>query len=182
MRPASEERFRSLYAAHYDHVLHFARRRTDPASAHDVVAETFLVAWRRLHDVPDGAGQALPWLYAVARNCLLNMTRGENRQRAVAVRLVTRSGIDRGEHADSVGERLEMADAWQRLTPSEQEVLALAVWEDLTSPQAGKVLGISAAAYRVRLARARRALERHLDHSPAPTVASAATLAPEASS
>ncbi len=180
MRPASEERFRSLYAAHYDDVLRFARRRTDPASADDVVAETFVVAWRRADDVPDRPGEALPWLYAVARLCLLNATRGDNRQRAVAVRLAARPAEPRREEADTVGDRLEMADAWQRLTPGEQEVLALAVWEDLTSPQAGRVLGISAAAYRLRLTRARRALARHLDHSLA--LAAARALAPEVSS
>jgi RNA polymerase sigma-70 factor (ECF subfamily) len=175
MRPAAEERFRSLYADHFDQVLRFARRRTDPAGADDVVAETFLVAWRRLDDVPTRPGEALAWLYAVAHHCLRNAARGNARQRAVAVRLAARSKErDPREPADSVGDRLDVADAWQRLTADEQEVLALSVWEDLTSPQAGTVLGISAAAYRVRLSRARRALARHLDHSPS-TAAAAAT-------
>lgn len=178
MRPAGEERFRSLYADHYDPVLRFARRRTDPANADDVVAETFLVAWRRLDDVPDRPDQALPWLYAVARNCLLNADRGQNRQRAVSVRLATHSVSAARSDVDPGSTRLELAEAWHRLTPAEQEVLALAVWEDLTSPQAGKVLGISAAAYRVRLTRARRALaqhlDQHLDQPSRPTAARAA--------
>lgn len=175
MSPAREERFRSLYADHFDQVLRFARRRTDPAAADDVVAETFLVAWRRLDDVPARPGEALPWLYAVARNCLLNATRGETRQRAVSVRLARQPWPARDGHADASGERLDLLDAWRRLSAEEQEVLALAVWEDLTSPQAGRVLGISAAAYRVRLTRARRALTRHLDQSPVPSAARAAT-------
>lgn len=179
MSPAREDRFRSLCDDHYEAVLRFARRRTDPASAEDVVAETFLVAWRRLDDVPARPGEALPWLYAVARNCLLNVGRGETRQRAVAVRLASQTAPGRGGHVDSIGDRLDLADAWRRLTTEEQEVLALTVWEDLTSPQAGRVLGISSAAYRVRLTRARRSLARHLHQPPAPTAAPAATTSPE---
>jgi RNA polymerase sigma-70 factor (ECF subfamily) len=173
MRPATEERFRSLYADHYDQVLRFARRRTDPARADDVVAETFVVAWRRLDDVPTRPGEELPWLYAVARHCLLNAARSDARQRAVAVRLATQEPGGRREPADSVSDRLDMADAWHRLSAEDQEVLALSVWEDLTSPQAGKVLGISAAGYRVRLSRARRALTHHLEHRPATAAAPA---------
>ncbi len=56
-----------------------------------------------------------------------------------------------------------LAAAWSRLADAEQEVLALELWDDLTSPEAGRVLGISAAAYRHRLVRARAALRRHLD-------------------
>src|SRR5690606_40475160 len=91
-RSATEVRFRSLYADHYDQVLRFARRRTDAARADDVVAETFLVAWRRLDDVPARAGEALPWLYTVARHCLLNAMRGDHRQQALAVRLARLPG------------------------------------------------------------------------------------------
>ncbi|WP_110181924.1 RNA polymerase sigma factor [Nocardioides solisilvae] len=177
-RSAREERFRSLYADHHDPVLRFALRRTDPARADDAVAETFLVAWRRLDDVPRRPGEALPWLYTVARHCLLNAARGEGRQRAVAVRLAaTRSGAGSSRAAGDPGDRLEMTEAWARLAPAEQEVLALAVWEDLTSTQAGLVLGISGAAYRVRLARARASLARHLDEAPTPVLSPVRRLA-----
>jgi RNA polymerase sigma-70 factor (ECF subfamily) len=39
--------------------------------APDVVAETFLVAWRRLDDVP---ADPLPWLYGVARRVLARLS------------------------------------------------------------------------------------------------------------
>ena len=48
-------------------------------------------------------------------------------------------------------------------------MLGLAVFEQLTSPQAGAVLGISATAFRLRLSRARAALRAHLDGTPATT-------------
>lgn len=62
--------------------------------------------------------------------------------------------------------QIDLAAAWQTLTPPHQEVLALALFEDLTSRQAGRVLGVTAAGYRVRLSRARRALRLSLDLSP----------------
>ena len=70
--------FNALYDAHYSAVRAYAWRRA-PAFADDVVAETFLVAWKRLEDVP--ADAALPWLLGVARNAHLNPVRGERRRR-----------------------------------------------------------------------------------------------------
>ena len=166
--PAREHRFRTLYVDHDDPVFRFVARRTDPASTEDVVADTFLVAWRRLDDVPTRAGEALPWLYAVARNCLLNARRSIERQDALAVRIADGMPAVIGLDVDVVARRADLAVAWRRITRAEQEVLALSVWENLTSPQAARVLGTSAAAYRLRLTRARRSLRRHLD-PPAPT-------------
>lgn len=168
---AREQRFRALYAAHYDHVLRFVARRSSPASAEDVVAEAFLVAWRRLDDVPTRVGEALPWLYAVARNCLLNSARAAGRQEALAVR-ISDAGPAHADHAhldtDHIARRVDLAAAWQRLSHAEQEVLALAIWEDLPSPAAARVLGTTAAAYRLRLSRARRTLRRHLEPTDTP--------------
>ncbi|WP_446754323.1 sigma factor-like helix-turn-helix DNA-binding protein [Glutamicibacter sp. BSL13] len=61
-----------------------------------------------------------------------------------------------------------MVAAWHRLRPLDQEVLALAIWEELHSSKAGQVLGISSAAYRLRLHRARKSLRRMLDASASP--------------
>lgn len=65
-----EEQFSDLFERTHGALLGYAVRRvTDPADAADVVAETYLVAWRRLEDVPPGA-QARPWLFGVARRVL----------------------------------------------------------------------------------------------------------------
>jgi DNA-directed RNA polymerase specialized sigma24 family protein len=53
--PSEAERFASLFRLHYRDVHSFALRRVGQGAAQDVVAETFLVAWRRLKDVPDPA-------------------------------------------------------------------------------------------------------------------------------
>lgn len=84
--PTSDDaaRFEALYAEYGDTVLRYALRRTTRASADDVVAETFLVAWRRLDRVP---AEPRGWLLAVARRALANQRRGERRRDALATRL-----------------------------------------------------------------------------------------------
>ena len=77
---AEHEHFVTLYERHASLVLAYARRRIGADEAEDVLAETFLVAWRRRDDVPD---DALPWLYAVAGNVLRNRTRSARRQAAL---------------------------------------------------------------------------------------------------
>jgi DNA-directed RNA polymerase specialized sigma24 family protein len=52
----AEDRFTGLYREHHAAILRYASRRTDPDTAPDIVAETFLVAWRRLSAVPAEPG------------------------------------------------------------------------------------------------------------------------------
>lgn len=79
-------RFRGVFARQYRAVLAYALRRASEADAHDVVADTFLVAWRRLRDVPAGDAE-LPWLLGVARRTLANQRRAKLRAARLADRL-----------------------------------------------------------------------------------------------
>lgn len=159
--------FTALYDAAYADLLRFARRRVDPAHAEDVVAEAFLVAWRRLHDVPGQLDDARAWLFGIARGVILNTHRTARRQRALAVRLAEPSDVTASAD-DLVGLQVDLARAWRRLSDAHQEALTLAVLEGLTAPLAAAVLGITPVAFRLRLSRARRALRRHLDPAPQP--------------
>jgi RNA polymerase sigma-70 factor (ECF subfamily) len=76
VEPTRNEGFESLFRDHYAAVRGYALRRAPRDMAPDVVAETFLVAWRRLDDVP---ADALPWLYGVARRVLANARRSADR-------------------------------------------------------------------------------------------------------
>ena len=83
---ARRSRFEAVAALVVEPVRRFLARRTDPDTADDVLADTLLVLWRRLDDVPAG-DEALPWTYAVARNALANAERGLRRQRRLAHRI-----------------------------------------------------------------------------------------------
>src|SRR5437588_5430176 len=79
-------RFRTLYENNYDAILGYTLRRAPQADALDVVAETFLVAWRRLERVPVGDDARL-WLYGTARRVLANHVRAERRRARLGGRL-----------------------------------------------------------------------------------------------
>lgn len=102
------------------------------------------------------------------RNCLLNNQREQVRHGTLAVRVAAQTPTFTDAESDLTHQRIDLAAAWQRLRLEDQEVLALAIWEDLPSSQAGQILGISSAAYRIRLHRARKTLCRELDSSPFP--------------
>lgn len=171
LTPEREACFRALYADTYGDVLRFVQRRVHPSHAEDVAADAFLVAWRRLDDAPRRSGDRRAWLFGIARNCLLNTRRGQERQSALAVRIAESappSSLAGTPDSDLVTARLDLASGWRRLSESDQEALALSVFEELTSPQAAQVLGITAAAYRLRLMRARRALRREVEVAGSP--------------
>ena len=172
MRPPPEAAFRELFAAAYDDLLCFVERRINPAVADDVVAEVFLTAWRRFDDVPDSLDEARAWLFTAAHNVLRNRQRSEQRQQNLTLRILREPDGPGHLEADAVATRVDLLRAWNRLTPKEQEVLTLTVFEGLTGAQAARLLNISRPAFSVRLLRARRRLHRllrpHLDQSAQP--------------
>lgn len=169
--PDREQAFRSLYAAAYPDVLRFVQRRAHPDVAEDVVAEAFLVVWRRLDELPRRDDDARAWVFGIARNLLLNQQRSAGRRHALGIRLAHATGtsyeVPDGD-AERVVNRVDLGRAWRLLSEAHQEVLGLAVLEGLSAPQAAAVLGISPVAFRLRLSRARRALRLQLEHAPQP--------------
>ena len=160
-----EKRFEALYRAHYSRVLSYALRRVPPELANDVVADTFLVAWRRLDRVPD---HALPWLLGVARKTLGNYRRSAKRQNALFAELKARDVL----RARTLGvtpddrESQRVADAYDRLHVRDREVLRLLIWDGLSMSEAAVVLGISEVTCRVRFHRAKRHLAARLVEAP----------------
>ncbi|CCB71096.1 RNA polymerase sigma factor [Streptantibioticus cattleyicolor] len=171
----TEARFTEVYRAHYEDVLRFVRRRAQPMEVDDIVAETFLAAWRRRREL---RGDPRAWLFGTARNVMLNANRGTRRRTALAVHIQqTAHSAVHAPAADAMAQvdnRIDLVAAWQALAPADQEVLALHVWEGLAAREAAKVLGCTRAAYAMRLTRAKRRLAGHLapaaPASPAVTV------------
>jgi RNA polymerase sigma-70 factor (ECF subfamily) len=149
-----EARFNRVYELHLDAVRAYAWRRA-PGVADEVVAETFLVAWRRLEEVPD---DALPWLIGVARNVRANLRRSDRRRDALAQRLEPEATVG-GDVATSVVERDALRSALAGLSEGDREILLLTAWDDLDRDQVARALRCSRANVAVRLFRARRRLE-----------------------
>ena len=143
-----------MYAANCTPILGYALRRTSNGDdAADVVAETFLTAWRRLDDVPSGADARL-WLYGVARRVLANHHRGERRKSELSDRLSHDLAL---VHRDPeyTGQLAVVAAAFRSLADGDRELLALVGWEGLDHGEVAAVLGCSRNAVRIRLHRAR---------------------------
>ena len=163
---AAIERFQALYAEHHARVYAYAVSRAGRQLADEIVSEVFLVAWRRLADVP---APALPWLLTVARNTACSQFRGSARQRSISAEMrawVTEAELSEPDVADAVSERLSVLTALAALPEADRELLTLVAWHGLKPNEAARVVGCSTAAYFVRLHRARRRLERAMADPP----------------
>jgi RNA polymerase sigma factor (sigma-70 family) len=157
-------RFGRLYREQGRAILAYALRRVkNPEDAADVVAETFLVAWRRLDEVPIGARERL-WLYAVARRVTANLRRAEGRRTRLAERLAESLRSEAVTNPADSGEAAGVLRAMGELGEQDRELLLLVIWEELSPGQAAEVLGISSLAARSRLHRARRRLRGLAEH------------------
>lgn len=157
-------RFQVLYDAHHGALVAYACRRTAAlVDAQDVVADTFTIAWRRLPEVPEGDA-ALPWLYGVARRVLANQRRGNQRRVDLTARLRGQGSLapDVEGLVVSGDERRTVIAALSRLRPADQEILRLAVWEELPHRDIAGVVGCSESSVAVRLHRARTRLGREI--------------------
>ena len=161
--------FEQLYEANYGPVLGYVVRRTGrPDDAADVIAETFLTAWRRLADVPPGES-ARPWLLGVARRVLANQDRSERRRTALGERLRAELATASHDREPSRGPR-DAAVAFRGLSDADRELLSLAGWEGLDPGEIAVVLGCSRNAARIRLHRARRRFADRLRRAEPPVL------------
>lgn len=158
--------FSRLYREQGRAILAYALRRVeDREDAADVVAETFLVAWRRLAEVPTGS-EARLWLYAVARRTIANLHRSERRRTRLGGRLVESLRTELSTHPTPGSEAAEVLRAMTELSDEDRELLLLVAWEGLSPNEVAKVLAISSLAARSRLHRARRRLRTLIESDP----------------
>ena len=150
---AARLRFEQLVTQVYEPLQRFLLRRTDPATADDVLGDVLLVLWRRLDDVP--ADLPLPWAYGVARRCLANSRRAAARHEQLARRIAAERPVeDDGDDGDD-----RVAEALTALPDDDQELLRLWAWEHLPPREIAVVLGVSANAATIRLHRAKKRLK-----------------------
>jgi RNA polymerase sigma-70 factor (ECF subfamily) len=153
-----QARFEAVYAAHNAAVRTYVRRRVESQDADDVVADVFVIAWRRLGDVPE---DPLPWLLGVARRVMANRWRGATRAAALRDRMM----FEHPRLAPSMSmtpESSQVLRALSTMRERDRETLLLVAWEGLAPARAAKVLRVSPNTFSARLSRARRRFERAL--------------------
>lgn len=164
MRPDPQIQFESIYNSASDSVLAYVLRRIDRETALDVVAETWLIAWRRRTEIPKNS---LPWLLGVARKVLANHRRSNSRRDSLLEKLSHRPLEESSltESMSSMDFDGTVAQILQTLSSSDQEILCLVAWEGLRPKEAAQVMGYSASIFSVRLHRARKKFINALDSS-----------------
>ncbi|ADB33205.1 RNA polymerase, sigma-24 subunit, ECF subfamily [Kribbella flavida DSM 17836] len=156
--PDHERRFRELFEDQFRGLLGYALRRVgSPDDAADVVAETMLVAWRRIDDVPADETARL-WLYGVARRVVANHRRGHLRRESLAVRLRQHLAETTPDAADLIGSTTVIRQGLAAMSDDDRELLMLTAWDGLELREAAVVLGVPARTIRTRLHRARARL------------------------
>ncbi|MEJ2086247.1 MAG: sigma-70 family RNA polymerase sigma factor [Acidobacteriota bacterium] len=145
MSTRRNERFEALYRAHSLDVLGYCARRTSREEAKDAASDVFVVALRRIDEVPAG-DRALPWLYSVAKNVLYNRSRSSRRRLRLAAKVADDTDqtvpgpetqvVRRSEH-----ERL--IAALEKLSDRDREILRLVEWEGVTSELVAEMFFVS---------------------------------------
>jgi RNA polymerase sigma factor (sigma-70 family) len=168
-RAGDPDAFGAIFDACAKSVYNHAFRLTgDWSAAEDVMATTFLEAWRGRDRIEADGGSLKPWLLGIATNLARGQHRAARRQRNALARLAVADEMP--DFADAVSGRLDdvariraLHRALAALPRPELEVLALCVWSGLGYAEAAQALGIPVGTVRSRLSRARARLGKLTD-------------------
>jgi RNA polymerase sigma factor (sigma-70 family) len=165
-RAGDPDAFGAVFDACAKSVYNHAFRLTgDWSAAEEVMAMTFLEAWRNRERIAEDGGSLRPWLLGIATNLARSQRRAAWRQRNALARLAVAD--DSPDFADDVSSRLDdvarikaLHRALAGLPRPELEILALCVWSGLGYAEAAEALGIPVGTVRSRLSRARAKLSK----------------------
>lgn len=159
-----------LFDEHGAGLLRYLARRTGPASAEDLVSETFTAALEGLSSFDPARGSERAWLYGIATNLLRHHFRSESRRNAANNRA---AGLDDGlaifddgaaDRVDANRRVRQLAGVIAGLADEDRDVLLLVAWSGLTTAEIAHVLNIPAGTVRSRLHRVRRLVKAAAPH------------------
>src|SRR5436190_9002904 len=159
--------FEDLYSRYARPVFGLALRRLgDHGRAEDAVQETFASIWRSAKSYRSDRGPGAPWLYAVARNAIVDRFRGRGREEFdVPERAASDPGPD--ERAETSWVAWQVHRAFSELPETERQVIELAYWGELSQSEVANFLGIPLGTVKTRtrsgLARMADLLEGELE-------------------
>lgn len=154
------EAFGRIFDRHRDRLTrHSLRLVSHPHEVEDVVAITFLEAWRRRQQVRLVNGSILPWLLLTATNTSQNLRRSARRHQALLGRLPEPTAVV--DNTDWIEGGVAM-DALRLLGLPDRQVIVLCVLEGFTASEAATVLAVPLGTIKSRLSRAKRRLAHHV--------------------
>jgi RNA polymerase sigma-70 factor, ECF subfamily len=162
LRVADRDRqaFELLYRRYVRSVFGLALRRLrDRQRAEDAVQETFTAVWRSASSYKPERGPAAPWLYAVARNAIVDRMRTRTEAPAEAPDLPSNEPGP-SDRAESAFVSWRVHRALEELPAKEREVVELAYWSGLSQSEVADYLHIPLGTVKTRT---RSALARLAD-------------------
>ena len=152
--------FELLYRRYSRPVFALALRRLgDRGRAEDAVQETFASIWRSAGSYRSERGPGAPWLYAVARNAIVDRRRSLGPVSAEAVdEPSSEAGPD--ERAESSWTSWRVHRALAELPEQERKLIELAYWGGLSQSEIADFVGIPLGTVKTRT---RSALSRLAD-------------------
>jgi RNA polymerase sigma-70 factor, ECF subfamily len=152
--------FEILYHRYVRSVFGLALRRLgDRMRAEDAVQETFAAVWRSARTYRPDRGPGSPWLYAVARNAIVDRARGRNESPSEVPDSASTEPTPE-ERAERSYVSWRVHRALSGLPPNEREVLELAYYGELSQSEVADFLGIPLGTVKTRT---RAALHRLAD-------------------
>ena len=155
-RAGDPDAWELLYRRAYPRLIAYARRRlASSEQAEEAVSETMARAMDRIGDYRPGPAGIQPWLFGIARNVVLETYRAGGRHRQPDPGAVTDAADDNPESLVLRSEEHRLlADAFCRLSASDQDVLELRVIAGLGAEQVAELTGRGAGAVRTAQSRA----------------------------
>jgi RNA polymerase sigma factor (sigma-70 family) len=168
------EELEEVYRRNVDVLMgYFARRCRDPQTVADLTSETFVRAVEGFAGFDPRRGSDRAWLFGIAARVFARHCEQSAGGRDAAARLGGRRPLDEDEIEELAGridaecEGAALMRRYARLPAVERAAIELVDLEELTPKEAALALGVSRAAFRKRLSRARSRLrkEHHSNHS-----------------
>ena len=152
--------FEMLYRRYSRPVFGLALRRLgDRGRAEDAVQETFASIWRAARSYKPERGPGAPWLYAVARNAIIDRSRVRSEPPTEPPDEAS-GEIGPAERAEAGWTSWRVHRALEELSPNERAVIELAYWSGLSQSEVADYLGIPLGTVKTRT---RAALARLAD-------------------
>jgi RNA polymerase sigma-70 factor, ECF subfamily len=165
-RSENDVRFNTMVGAHFDFVWRLLRRMgLECADADDAAQQVFMIAARRLRDIPPDNERT--FLYGTTRRVLANLRRGVRRRRETGEEALPEL-VARGPLPDEIASRREsmalLDRVLQRLPDPLRRVLVLSEIEELSVPEIAELEAFPAGTVASRLRRARAVFNEELAH------------------
>jgi RNA polymerase sigma-70 factor, ECF subfamily len=175
----TEASFKKVFSDTYSDIAAYLLRRLPFVDVDETAADVFATAWLKWDKRPSDELQVRPWLFGIAHNHLRNRHRFRRRQQRTELRIQNEmTAAQTSRHGRELLESLGddsikvaiMLRTLATLKRSDQEILRLHAWEDLSTSELAIALDCAEGTARVRLHRAKQRLAKAIERTQSNTI------------